>query len=469
MTVTQFLKILWIHRWAELATLAGTLVAAVLVGMFIPKQYTASAALYVDVRTPDPVAGVPAPGSTSASYVATQVDILTSSRVAQAAVETLGLDKREDFRSKWMKATQGRGAIELWIANALEKKLDVRPSRESSVINVGFKDKDPDFAADAANAFVKAYLAINLELKQAPARQYAAWFEDQTKVGRDRLEAAQRKLSAFQQREGLLPTDERLDVELTRLNELSTQSTLLQTQNTDSQSKRGARPDTIAEVMENPLVNSLKTDISRLQAKLQEMSVNLGPNHPQILRTQQEIASLRARLGEETRQVSRSIDTTFQVGKLRERDVLAALAAQKDKVLMLNKQRAEMNVLKRDVEAAQNAYDAVSQRASQSRLESLTTQTNVTSLSPATPPTEQSRSRAILYLMALVVGLMLALSIGLVLELLNRRIRSLEDLAFALDVPVLGSIGASKILVEESRWRNARRSGRLSLGFGGTK
>ena len=59
-------------------------------------------------------------------------------------------------------------AIYVWLADLLKKKLDVKPSRDSNVINIEFTGTDPGFAAAVANAFAQAYIDINLELKVEP-------------------------------------------------------------------------------------------------------------------------------------------------------------------------------------------------------------------------------------------------------------------------------------------------------------
>jgi capsule polysaccharide export protein KpsE/RkpR len=174
---------------------------------------------------------------------------------------------------------------------------------------------------------------------------------------------------------------------------LSSQLTTVQGDTTDSQSKRASRGDTIAEVMQSPLINGLKADVARQEAKVQETSVRLGENHPERQRAESELAALKSRLASETARINASIETTYRVGKDRERELQGAVGAQKARVLALNKQRDELNVYRRDVESAQRAYETVSQSASQTRLQSLTNQTNVVRLNVATPPVNPSSPR----------------------------------------------------------------------------
>lgn len=98
----------------------------------------------------------------------------------------------------------------------------------------------------------------------------------------------------------------------------------------------------------------------------------------------------------------------------------------------------------RDVEAAQRTFEAVSQRAAQTRLESQSVQTNVATLNPATVPTQHSRPKILLnVLISIFLGSLLGIGIVLMLELANRRIRSAEDLLQAIDLPVLAVIPGS--------------------------
>ena len=442
----QFLLILRARYKAVIASLLLTVIATLIVSLLLPKQYTASTAVVVDVRSPDPVGGMVLPGLAAPGYMATQIDIIGSDRVAQRVVKLLRMDESPVIREQWTEATGGMGELTVWLANLLKQKLDVKPSRESNVIIIEFSGPDPGFAAAVANAFAQAYIDINLELKVEPARQYATWFEDQTRILRDKLEKAQQALSIYQQKSGIVATGERLDHEIAKLNELSTQLTIVQGQTSDSSSKRksAGNPETLAEVMQNPLINSLKSDIARLDAKLQESSVNLGRNHPQTKRAQSELAALRNKLASETRHIHNSIGTSYQIGKHKEQELLEAMESQKKRVLELNKQRDQISVLQRDVEAAQRTFEGVSQRSAQTRLESLSVQTNIATLNPASIPTEHSHPRILRnILISIFLGTLLGVGIALMLELVNRRVRSAEDLVEIIELPVLATISSA--------------------------
>ena len=452
MTLQQFLLILRARYKAALITLLVVVATTLAVSLVLPKQYTANSAVVVDVKSPDPVSGMMLQGMIAPGYMATQIDIINSDRVAQRVVKLLRMDESAAIKAQWQEETQGKGQLVIWLADLLQRKLEVKPARESNVINIGYSGADPDFAAAVSNAFAQAYLDVNLDLKLAPARQYAAFFEEQTKLMRDKLEKAQKALSTYQRNNGIVSADERLDFETAKLNETSSQLTGIQGQTTDSQSKRqNSKADTVAEVMQSPLINGLKADIARLDAKLQESNVNLVKNHPQTQRTEMELATLKAQLETETRKITSSIDTTYQVSKQREQQLQGALATQKARVLTLNKQRDEINVLRHDIETAQRAYEGLSQRATQTNVESQNGQTNIAVLNAASPPSEPSKPRVFLnVLVSIFLGTLLGVGLALMLELINRRVRSADDLVEALDLPVLGSIASATAMLKRS-------------------
>ncbi len=436
------LLIIFKARWRIMLAVFLGVVLTVLAGcLLMPKKYTASASVLVDVKSPDPIAGMVFPAMMTPGYMATQMDLIQSERVARGAVRALRLTENGAMREQWQEMTNGVGSFEGWLAGLLQAGLDVRPSRESSVISLSYEAVDPNFAAAIANAFVQSYINTTLELRVEPARQYGALFESQAKIVRDRLEAAQNRLSAYQQEKGLIATDERLDVENTRLNELASQLVAVQTMSAEASSRKAKSSTSSQEVLNNPVVSALKADLSRQEAKLKELSSRLGSAHPQVVEAQASIAELRDRIAAEAGRVSSSLAINSAVSQQRETQIREALEQQREKVLKMKEQRDEASVLLRDVESAQRAYEAINTRLSQVAIEGQSNQTNVSVIKQAMPPTQPSSPRIMINMvLAVLAGGMLAVIIGLTLEIRDRRLRTDFDITELLELPVLGSI-----------------------------
>lgn len=441
MNLNQFLSILRARWWVALLVLVLTVGTTLGVSLLLPKQYSASSSVMIDVK-PDPIAGQFA-GMLAPSYMATQVDVILSDRVANRVVRNLRLAENPQVRAEWIEATGGQGNIEAWLSNRFKQGMDVKPSRESNVISVTYKAPDPRFAAALANAFVQAYIDTALELKVDPAKQYSNFFDLRAKDARDALEKAQAKVSAFQKEKGIIATDERLDVENARLSELSSQLVMIQALSSESGSRQrqaqGDSADRIQEVLGSGLISGLKADLSRSEARLQELSARLGDNHPQVVEAKANINSLRARLDTETRRITSGVGVTATINRQREAELRASLEAQRAKVLRMKAVRDEGSVLLRDMESAQRSYETVLARLNQTSLESQATQGNIFVLGQATPPVEASSPKVVLNTaFSVVIGVLLAIGAVLALEMLDRRVRAFDDLSVAVGLPVLG-------------------------------
>ncbi len=122
MTLQQFLLILRARWKIVLGVLAVVVGTALAVSLLLPKTYTASTALVVDVKSADPIVGLLIPAQFMPGYMATQVDIITSEQVAQRVVKMLKLDQVPEIQEQWRDATDGgRGTVAQWLAPLLQK------------------------------------------------------------------------------------------------------------------------------------------------------------------------------------------------------------------------------------------------------------------------------------------------------------------------------------------------------------
>lgn len=441
MNLSHFLTILR-ARWVSAAAVFFSIVVVVMTASwFFPKNYTATASVLVDVKSPDPVAGVMMHAMTVPSYMATQADLIQSDRVARRAIDLLGLTQNTELRQQWVDATDGVGDYGAWLASALAKNLDVQPSKDSNVLSISFKSRDPNFSSAVANAYVKGYIDTTLELKTEPARQFNTFFDERAKGLRQELEDAQRRLSEFQKSRGIVANDERLDVENMRLAEISSQVVILEAAAVEAASRQtqaGVTPDRMQEVLNNPVVVSLQADLSRQEARLGELTTRLGEANPQVIEARTMIDEMRRKLQTAVQSASGSVSVTSNVAQQRLGQLRAAREEQRAKVLQLKSSRDELAVLEREVANAQRSYDAVMSRANQTSLESQVTQTNVSVVKQATPPPKPSSPNLVLNgLLALIGGALLAVGVALLRELMDPRLRTVEDVTQVLKLPML--------------------------------
>lgn len=461
MNLNQFLLILNARKWIILGILLLTVAAATAVSLWLPKEYTATTTLIIDSKSKDPLTGQLQSSLMFPGYMATQFELIRSFTVAQKVVGELKLTDNPGTREQFIKATQGKGTIEQWLADLLLKKLDVSSGRESSVITITFTGSDPQFSALMANAFAKSYIDTSLELRLAPARQTAAWFDQQITQLRANLDKAQQKLTAYQREKGIVESEERLDVETRRLADIAGQVVAAQSAAFDA-SSRARDSRSMPEVFNNPAVQALKGLVAQGEARQADLAKRVGLNHPEYQRVQAEVDSYKAKLAIELSTASKGVGAGATAARQRFNEMGGAFATQKAQVLGLKQRREEATLLARDLENAQRIYDGALQRYAQSSMEAQSTQTDIAVLNPAIAPIKASKPKVLLnVLLSLILGVLLGVGMGFLIELLDRRVRSGQDITDVLDIPVLAEV--SKASRDFSAWRRWFGSARPAI------
>ena len=439
MNLSHFLAVLRARWVSAVVVFAVVLIAAILYLTFATRVYTATASLLIDAK-PDPVSAMLYGGATPA-LINTQIEIIRSDRVAQRVAQNLKLADLADIRAAWAAEKTGL-TIQEWLTEFVENGLDpkvVTPG--SNVITIGYRSADARFAATAANAYVQAYLETSIELRVDPAKQYSGFFTDQQKEARDALEAAQNKLSAFQKEKGIIGTDDKFDLEMSRLTALTQELVSIQTARVDASTRQGqiGNAGQLSEVLSSGTVSGLKSDLSAAELKLQELSSRYGDKHPQVQEARAAVSELRSKIARATNDVTGAIGIDARVSHARESEIQAAVDAQRLKVLGLKETRDQGAVLARDVDNAQRSYDLVYNRASQTNLESQNRQSNATVISQATTPTTPSSPKLLAVgLMGFIAALGLGLATALLLEQFDKRMRTNSDAFEFLGLPVIG-------------------------------
>jgi chain length determinant protein EpsF len=415
--------------------------AALAVSLVLPPRYEATATLLVDMNGADPLAaqGAFRPVGSLSTQMATQVDILKSEEVAIGALRIAGVDRDPTWREQWMSRTGGRGSYESWLAARILRGLDVRPSRDSNVVTVGYTSKDPELSAALANAFVRSYVEASMRIRVDPAKQFNAFFAERAKAVREQLDAARARLSAYEKKNGVLLGED--DVEAARLSELTSQLVALQdavTESANAQKQAGAAPGDMRDVRNDPEVAALTSEAVRIEGQLAELRTQFGEQHHSIITAKRSLADVKKRLEGAMRRAAGSFDAAVKVNRARLAQAQAAVERQRALVARRKAQRDAAAALVRDVENAQRAYDAVLSRASQSALESAnTTQTSVSVLKTATPPLWSPMFLILNTSVAALLGLLLGGWRAVAAEGRDRRVRSIADITERLHQPLL--------------------------------
>lgn len=463
MEIARFLLIVQARWKGVVASIAVLVALAIAAHVFLPPKYIASASVVVDVRGVNPVLGVAAGNNPMSNVVVgTQASIVRSEGVARQVASRLGLDTNPSVIATWRETAEGRGDVKAWVANVLLSKLDVRPNGESSnVLDIRFTSQSAEQAALVANTFADVYIATSASLRSDPAKVNASFFEKQAKTLRAELEKVQGKLSDYQQKAGIVSSDERLDVETAALNELSTQLMSSRAERIDTSSRQrqsSGRSSISPDVLRSPVVQQLSGALAVAETRLQELSARLGPNHPDVGRGRAEVAEAKAALNREMDRAASSLQVSDQVNQQREAALLSAMETQRSKVLEIKSHRDRIALMQRDVDSAKSAYDRAMERLSQTGQEGDIASADASILTTAATPMRSSRPGLELLLpMSIAVGALLGVLLALLREVFRPLIRTDGDLE-AMDVPVLTSLARARLQIDSRARAKARQA-----------
>ena len=401
----QFLLALRARFRVLALSLTAVVLAAALASFLLPKSYRATVSLLVDSRDEqsmgDALRALGGMPQEHLSYLQTQADILSSPKVARRVVEQLKLAQSPAALAVLGVRNPANPRIEDVLVDRLQHALKVETS-QSSIIRATISCTDPRLAAAIANGFATAYVDTMLELRVAPNREAAAWFDEQLKGLRASLEEAQGKLRADQ--------DAR-------------------------QQQLAQHPERLPQVRDDTFIQQLRADLLHGQEKLRELSTQYGVNHPVYQRQVSENLELRHRLQAELRKaVASATDPDAPP---------APRAAARQDADDRRQARSFEPVLQHNVESAERAYDTALQRYFSSQVDGRANQTNVTVLSPAAVPLVPYRPNIPLNLaLALVTGLGLGCALVAWMERQDARVRCAEDLTAAVQAPLLAVLNS---------------------------
>jgi uncharacterized protein involved in exopolysaccharide biosynthesis len=378
MNLSQLMLILKARYKMILLVAVITLLTASIVSLLFPKSYKAATTVILNYKGVDPVTGMAMPAQLMPGYMATQVDIIQSKNVTLDVIKRLHLAEVKSLQEQFSKATKGKQAdINEWLADLLQQKLSILPSKESSVISIGYKGVDPVFAATMANAFAESYINLSLKLKIDPA------------------------------------------VKASRRN--------------DASKNMSDSPD----VVQSPIIQNLRMNLSTAESKLAEMGQRYSKNHPMYIASEAEVNKLRSQLNTEIDRTVVSLSNSASINSQRLGDLKFQLEKQKQKVLELNRSRSDLSILEKEVQIAQNALESVNNRFSQTALEGQSNQGDISVLETAVPPLEPSNPSLLLIApFSLVIGALLGCLLAIIAEMLDRKVRGKDDILTLGEIPV---------------------------------
>ena len=398
-------------------------------------------------------------------YVPTQIRLMSSREVAERVVQKMKLTGNkavapgEGLLSRWrgVRATGRNSAGQLVTdtAIAVQENVEAAHIRRTNLVELSYVGASPKLAAAIANALANAYIDWTLESKLMVVKHASKFLTSQIEQLKNEIAKKDGELQSYSKQKDIISVDPQNNVTLQKLEALNRDYAAAVTDRIATEARfrefQNGSAVSIADSLSNGFVSQLRNDQAKLEREYAEKLNLYKPQWPAMQQLKAQIDKGRQNLNsviQETVGKARDISRTdYLTAQRREEALSGVLKGQKGEAMVLNSDAIEYNNLKVEVETKRALLDELLKRqAETSVMSGLSGEriSNIRVVDRALSPPSRFRPSVMRYTaLALLAGLALGIAVTLSIELLDRRLRSLEQVEQFLRVPALGIIPAS--------------------------
>jgi exopolysaccharide transport family protein len=492
--IRDYLDVILKWRWV-IITIFLVVVVTVTIHAFVTRpEYKATVRISIEKENPNVVSieEVLQMDTSQADYLQTQVDILKSNSLANEVISRLNLEEspefkpsEEDLETSWVQSLKDwvqdlkdwvksffvksdesdmveRDQIYSPLVGAYLNRLTIEPVRRTRLIDISYEGYYPEIVTKITNEHMQAYIDKNLELKFQAAQDALSWLNKKLIDVRTKLRESEDTLQKFKEKEDIVSLGDIMSLgskgdsiiqqklselssaltaaRIERINLETTQKRLKQIEN------RSELIESFPKIIDNDLVNDLKSSLATLLRKKSELGEKYGEKHPKMTALNAEIKQQEEKILEEIAKIAKSIKTQYEIAREREISLQNEMEREKKKAQDLTKKSLQFAVLQREVESNKQLYTTLLTRMKETSLTSGLRTSNIKIIDRADVPVfpvKPKKKRNIL--LAVIVGLGMGVGMAFFLEYLNDSIESPDDLEKHIDIPFLGSMGYVKL------------------------
>jgi len=333
---------------------------------------------------------------------------------------------------------------------AVTRDLDVRPVRNSQLIRIEFESPDRNFAAKVANGLADLYIENDLEGRTQMTQKVATWLTGRLGTLRKNLEASERALQSYRDREKIVDSKGVALGASRQLEEISSsvvaaRRKVAELENSYNQvqaamkGQSGSALSSIPAVLRSPAVIKLREVENEAERRLGEVSKRYGTEHPRRLAAEADLEAARENTIKAVNTVVASITREYEVAKATEQSLTAVLNKSKAEIMDINRKGFELAALEREVQTNRQLYDMFFSRFKETNAAGDMQSGVARVIDPAIVPLKPVRpQKTVIVVGALVVGFVLSVLLAFLLEHLDNTVRTGADVETKLGSPLLG-------------------------------
>jgi len=460
------------NKWRILALTVLVGLIATLYAYSLPPVYRATATVIVEGSRSKTVSQeelyISYTGSTR-DYYLTQFEIIRSREFAERLVRVMGLAKHPEFDpSKAPKPWYARllpsfgssvpvapasvpdADAEDRVIAAVMARTSLQPVRNTQLVKVSFDAGDPELAARVPNTLAVIYIVADLESRTEATQRTTQFLAKQSEDLKAKLVESERALQQFREREKIV---EAKGVSLAgasrQLEDLS--SSLMDARKKRAeleaayeqvtaarQGKATESLDTLPVVLRHPLVQRAKDAESEAERRFSDASKRYGPDHPRMVAAQAELKTAQENLKRQVNTAAQGLAKDYELARANESSIERALGRSKGDIQSYNRKEFELQSLERDVTANRQLYDTFTLRSKEMRAGDLQAPIARVVDEARPPKGPYGPNQRLIIGMWVLASLLAGVSLALLIERLNNKVKSSHEAESKLGVRAVG-------------------------------
>jgi polysaccharide biosynthesis transport protein len=332
----------------------------------------------------------------------------------------------------------------------VQEKITVEQIRDTRLLNISVKDKDPELAAAIANTLAKKFMEFNLANKMDASKQTLAWLNEELYDLRKKLEDDEQKFFEYKQENLVFSIEGKQKLAEQKIQEFNNR--YLETRNKRLEldakihevEKNLGSIKAVANVrslINNPIIENIYAKAVDLEIELTRLSQTYKGKHPRIVQTQTELEKTRASLAQEIAKEQENLKSERKVLFAREKTLETTLAEFEKEALDTSSKELKYTILQRNVDTSRNLYDLMVSRIKESNILQTANTSNIRLVESAQAPIGPvSPNKRRNLLLAMVLGMFFGCGLAFFFEYMDRTVRTEEDIHQHFSLPVLSVI-----------------------------
>ncbi len=408
-------------------------------------------------------------------YYQSQLEILKSRTLAEKVVNKLdlvnhpvfnqksqGFDWRKMLPSSWLPQPDKEIVTveekHKNIVKVVMGQLSIMPVRNSQLIKISFESSDAVLAAKVPNTLIKLYIESDLDAKLAMSNKAASWLNKRIEGLRKNLRQSEQKMQNYMERNQLINVTGIKSIATRQIEETATNLVRANLRLTEAESRykqirklRGRSTDafeSIPTILENQLVQTLKTTELDAEKNLSRLSQRYGRKHPKVIAAQTELKTAKYNTAKHIKRVIGGIIKEYEIAIANVKALKTSLKENELKIQQLNRKEYQLGILEREVKANRQLYDVFLSRFKETDvsqdIQRLKTVGRIIDLALVSAITYKPNKKLIV-IISLILGFMFSTMFSFLLEYLDNTIKNREDVERKLGMPLLTTIPKLKL------------------------